>query len=79
VGKEIRMSERFSGQACRGRIGTERECDCIVVLGSTVTLSNVSYVQTCVNESFNRVLMSGVATRESEETGTMGYDNCRVC
>jgi hypothetical protein len=68
------MSERFSGQACRGRIGTERECDCIVVLGSTGNPNELNYVQTYVDESFNRVLMGGVATRESEESGTMGYE-----
>jgi riboflavin synthase len=68
------MSEGFSGQACRGRIRTELGCDCIVVLGSTGTPNELNYLQTCVDESFNRVLMGGVATRESEESGTMGYE-----
>jgi hypothetical protein len=57
-----------------GRIGTEHECDRIVVLGRTGTPNELSYVQTCVGESFNRVLMGGVATRESKESGTMGYE-----
>ncbi len=55
-------------------MGTERGCDRIALHGSTVTLSDVSYVQTCVDESFNRVLMGGVATRESEQRGTIGYE-----
>lgn len=48
---EIPMSERFIGQVSRSKVGTERECDCIAVHGSTIILRSCADVRPRVVQS----------------------------
>jgi hypothetical protein len=53
-GAQTRISESFHQAVIRNRVGTECECDCAAVHG-TLTVSERSHMQMCVDESFNSV------------------------